>query len=124
MADGFDQCCQVSVAAGFTVVCCTEQGSDGQKVQTIPRFGPVKALGGKDATERVVDVNQLKVRQSDAGLLSQTRGYVFPGTFVSVIVDARKFGDAELTMLVDETCFRARSSESRRVFCESLETSG
>lgn len=112
VTDGLNECDEIAVASGFAIVCSPQEGSYREIVKATSVVGSVKALGGKDAAEGIVDVDELKFRQTDSGFLCQTGRYIFPGAFVAIVVDAGELGQTESPVFVGKTCFGARAAQS------------
>ena len=112
VTDGLNECDEIAVASGFAIVCGPQECSYREIVEAASVVGSVKALGDKDAAEGIVDVDELKFRQTDSGFLCQTGRYIFPGAFVAIVVDAGELGQTESLVFIGKTCFGTRAAQS------------
>ena len=71
VTDGLNECDEIAVASGFAIVCGPQECSYREIVEAASVVGSVKALGGKDAAEGIVDVDELKFRQTDSGFCAR-----------------------------------------------------
>jgi hypothetical protein len=57
------------------------------------------------------DLDQLVMRRRDTGVVSESQRDLFPGFYAVVVGLLRELCDGQVSVLVDDRCFRSRAAE-------------